>query len=71
MGAVPARDVPVRAGGVHPADLLTGIMVFIFPNTAAQIAVTFVVEFFFFVVSVVLLPYRKRCVRVRVCACVR
>ena len=51
--------------------LLTGIVVFIFPNTAAQIAVTFVVEFFFFVVSVVLLPYRKRCVRVRVCACVR
>ena len=39
-------------------------MVFIFPNTVAQIAVTFVMElFFFFVVSVVLLPYHKGCVR--------
>lgn len=41
--------------------LLSGIVVFIFPNTAAQIAVTFVMEFFFFVVSIVLLPYKKRC----------
>lgn len=40
--------------------LLTGIVVFIFPNTAAQIAVTFMMELFFFVVSVFLLPYRKR-----------
>ena len=40
--------------------LLTGIVVFIFPNTAAQIAVTFVMELFFFVVSVFLLPYAKR-----------
>lgn len=40
--------------------LLTGIVVFIFPNTAAQIAVTFMMELFFFVVSVFLLPYKKR-----------
>lgn len=40
--------------------LLTGIVVFIFPNTAAQIAVTFMMELFFFVISVYLLPYQKR-----------
>ena len=40
--------------------LLTGLVVFIFPNTAAQIAVTFMIELLFFVVSVFLLPYRER-----------
>lgn len=40
--------------------LLSGIVVFIFPNTAAQVAVTFIMELFFFVVSVFLLPYKKR-----------
>lgn len=40
--------------------LLAGTVVFLFPNTAAQIAVTFMVELVFFVVSVFLLPYQKR-----------
>ena len=40
--------------------VLTGFVVFIFPNTGKQIAVTFVIELFFFVLSVFLLPYRER-----------
>eukprot|EP00903_Cladosiphon_okamuranus_P016354 g15082.t1 len=39
--------------------LMTGIVVFIFPDTAAQIAVTFVIGSVFFVVSIFLLPYIK------------
>lgn len=40
--------------------LLSGLVVFIFPNTAAQVAVTFLIQLFFFVVSVFLLPYEER-----------
>ncbi len=37
--------------------MLTGVVVFIFPGDAAQIAVTIVITFFFFVFSEVRLPY--------------
>ena len=37
--------------------LLTGVVVFIFPNTAAQIAITMLIAFFFFAVFEVLSPY--------------
>ena len=37
--------------------LLTGVVVFIFPNTAAQIAITIVVAFFFTMIFEVLSPY--------------
>ena len=37
--------------------LLTGVVVFIFPNTAAQIAITMLIGFFFFAVFEVLSPY--------------
>eukprot|EP00752_Nemacystus_decipiens_P001402 g1387.t1 len=40
--------------------LMTGLVVFIFPETAAQISVTFVIGSFFFVVSIFLRPYRER-----------
>eukprot|EP00752_Nemacystus_decipiens_P012610 g11167.t2 len=36
---------------------LTGVVVFIFPNTAAQIAVTLMIAFSFVVISVLLAPY--------------
>ncbi|CAM9273146.1 unnamed protein product [Ectocarpus sp. 4 AP-2014] len=37
--------------------LLTGVVVFIFPNTAAQIAITLLIAFFFFAVFEILSPY--------------
>lgn len=40
--------------------LLTGVVVFIYPNTAAQIAVTLMMAFVFFVVSEILAPYESR-----------
>ncbi len=40
--------------------LLTGVVVFIYPNTAAQIAVTLLMAFVFVVVSEVLAPYESR-----------
>ncbi|CAN0186921.1 unnamed protein product, partial [Scytosiphon promiscuus] len=39
--------------------LLTGVVVFIFPNTAAQIATTMLIAFFFFAVFEVLSPYKS------------
>eukprot|EP00903_Cladosiphon_okamuranus_P018661 g17175.t2 len=40
--------------------LLAGVVVFIYPNTAAQIAVTLVIAFVFVVVSEALAPYASR-----------
>ena len=40
--------------------LLAGVVVFIYPNTAAQIAVTLVIAFVFVVVSEALAPYESR-----------
>ena len=37
--------------------MLTGVVVFIYPNTAAQVAVTLMIAFFFVVVSLMLVPY--------------
>ena len=37
--------------------LLTGVVVFIFPNTAAQIAITMLIAFFFFAVFEIMSPY--------------
>ena len=37
--------------------LLTGVVVFIFPNSAAQIAITMLMAFFFFAVFEIMLPY--------------
>lgn len=39
--------------------MLTGLVVFIYPGDAAQIAATIVIEFIFFALSEVLLPYQK------------
>ena len=39
--------------------MLTGVVVFIFPNTAAQIAITMLIAFFFFVVFDALAPYKS------------
>ena len=39
--------------------VLTGVVVFIYPNDAAQVAITLVNTFFFFVVSEVLSPYKS------------
>lgn len=38
---------------------LTGVVVFIYPNDTAQIAITIINSFFFFVLSEVLLPYES------------
>ena len=40
--------------------LLTGIVVFIYPNTATQIAVTILIELFFFLLSAFLVPHQQR-----------
>lgn len=40
--------------------MLTGVIVFVYPGDAAQIAVTIMITFFFFVTSEVLLPYESR-----------
>lgn len=40
--------------------MLTGVVVFIYPNDTAQIAITIVLSFFFFVVSEVLSPYESK-----------
>lgn len=37
--------------------MLTGVVVFIYPNTVAQVAVTLMIAFVFFVVSLMLVPY--------------
>ncbi|CAM9867127.1 unnamed protein product, partial [Laminaria digitata] len=39
--------------------MLTGVVVFIFPNDTAQIAITIIASFFFFAVSEVLSPYKN------------
>lgn len=39
--------------------VLTGVVVFIYPNDTAQIAITIINSFFFFVVSEVLSPYKS------------
>ncbi|CAB1105335.1 unnamed protein product [Ectocarpus sp. CCAP 1310/34] len=39
--------------------LLTGVVVFIYPNTAAQVAVTILIAFFFLMVYEMLAPYRS------------
>ncbi|CAM9858548.1 unnamed protein product, partial [Ectocarpus sp. 12 AP-2014] len=39
--------------------MLTGVVVFIFPNDAAQIAITMLIAFFFFAVFEVLSPYKS------------
>ena len=39
--------------------MLTGVVVFIYPNDAAQTAITLVNTFFFFLVSEVLSPYKS------------
>ena len=40
--------------------LLTGVVVFIFPNTAGQLATSFIIALFFFTVLMVLNPYNDR-----------
>ncbi|CAN0000660.1 unnamed protein product, partial [Laminaria digitata] len=40
--------------------LLAGVVVFIYPNTAAQVAVTLMVAFAFILISEVLVPYESR-----------
>ncbi|CAN0344433.1 unnamed protein product, partial [Scytosiphon promiscuus] len=39
--------------------MLTGVVVFIFPNDAAQIAITILTTFFFFAVFEILSPYKS------------
>ncbi|CAN0459726.1 unnamed protein product, partial [Hapterophycus canaliculatus] len=40
--------------------MLTGVVVFIFPNDAAQIAITMLIAFFFFAMFEVLAPYKSQ-----------
>ncbi|CAM9358530.1 unnamed protein product [Ectocarpus sp. 13 AM-2016] len=41
--------------------MLTGVVVFIFPNDAAQIAITMLLAFFFFMIFEMLRPYASEC----------